>query len=93
MPFCPFDFGVSLLKLNSRKKGTLIINWLLGNLVSIRRVAVSVLHLGRAIWATAPGLCWTPEAGGRFRGSTASGRGGRWRFKVSKVLSLRRTLM
>ena len=31
MPFCPFYFGVSLLKLNSRKKGTLIINGLLGN--------------------------------------------------------------
>ena len=28
----PFLFGVSLLKLNSRKKGTLIINGLLGNL-------------------------------------------------------------
>ena len=25
VPFCPFYFGVSLLKLNSRKKGTLII--------------------------------------------------------------------
>ena len=33
VPFCPFYFGVSLLKLNSRKKGTLIINGLLGNLV------------------------------------------------------------
>ena len=33
VPFCPFNFGVSLLKLNSRKKGTLIINGLLGNLV------------------------------------------------------------
>ena len=33
MPFCPFYFGVSLLKLNSRKKGTLIINGLLWNLV------------------------------------------------------------
>ena len=29
----PFYFGVSLLKLNSRTKGTLIINGLLGNLV------------------------------------------------------------
>ena len=27
-PFCPFYFGVSLLKLNSTKKGTLIINGL-----------------------------------------------------------------
>ena len=32
MPFCPFYFGVSSLKLNSRKKGTLIINGFLGNL-------------------------------------------------------------
>ena len=32
VPFCPFYFGVSFLKLNSRKKGTLIINGLLGNL-------------------------------------------------------------
>ena len=29
VPFCPFYLGVSLLKLNSRKKGTLIINGLL----------------------------------------------------------------
>ena len=33
VPFCPFYLGVSLLKLNSRKKGTLIIKGLLGNLV------------------------------------------------------------
>ena len=32
MPVCPVYFGVSLLKLNSRKKGNLIINGLLGNL-------------------------------------------------------------
>ena len=32
VPFCPFYFGVSLLKLNSRKKGTLIINEFPGNL-------------------------------------------------------------
>ena len=32
VPFRPFYLGVSLLKLNSRKKGTLIINGLLGNL-------------------------------------------------------------
>ena len=32
VPFFPFYFGVSLLKLNSRKKGTLIIMRLLGNL-------------------------------------------------------------
>ena len=28
----PFSFGVSLSKPNSRKKGTLIIQWFLGNL-------------------------------------------------------------
>ena len=33
VPFFPFYLGVSLLKLNSRKKGTLIIMGLLGNLV------------------------------------------------------------
>ena len=33
VPFCPFYFGVSLFKLNGRKKGTLTINGLLGNLV------------------------------------------------------------
>ena len=32
VPFYPFYLGVSLLKLNSRKKGTLIIKGLLGNL-------------------------------------------------------------
>ena len=31
----PFLFGVSLLKLNNRKKGTFIINGLLGNLDSV----------------------------------------------------------
>ena len=31
VPFCPFYLGVSLLKLNSRKKGTLVIKGLLGN--------------------------------------------------------------
>ena len=36
VPFCPFYFGVSFLKLNSRKKGTLIINGLLGNLGTCR---------------------------------------------------------
>ena len=34
VPFCAFYFGVSLLKLNSRNKGTLIIMGLLGNLVT-----------------------------------------------------------
>ena len=33
VPFYPFCLGVSLLKLNSRKKGTLMIRGLLGNLV------------------------------------------------------------
>ena len=32
VPFCPFFFGVSLLKPKSSQKGTLIINGLLGNL-------------------------------------------------------------
>ena len=32
VPFCPFHLGAYLLKLNSRKKGTLIIDRLLGNL-------------------------------------------------------------
>ena len=36
MPFCPLYSGVSLLKLNSRKKGTLIINGVLGNLVEVQ---------------------------------------------------------
>ena len=34
VPFCPFHFGVSLLKQNSGKKGTLIIKGLLGNLAN-----------------------------------------------------------
>ena len=32
MPFLPFDLGVSFLKLNIKKKGTLVIEGLLGNL-------------------------------------------------------------
>ena len=32
VPFCPFWFGVPLLKPNSRKKGTLIVKGLLENL-------------------------------------------------------------
>ena len=32
VPFCPFWFGVSLLRLSIRKKGTLIIKGLLRNL-------------------------------------------------------------
>ena len=35
VPFYPFCLGVSLLKLKSRKKGTLIIRGLLGNLVNV----------------------------------------------------------
>ena len=34
VPFCPFYLGFSLLKLNSGKKGTLVLKGLLGNLVS-----------------------------------------------------------
>ena len=33
VPFCPFYFRVPLLKPNSKKKGTLIVMGLLGNLV------------------------------------------------------------
>ena len=33
VPFSPFHFGVSLFKLSIRKKGTLIVKQLLGNLV------------------------------------------------------------
>ena len=36
VPFSPFHFGASLLKLNMRKKGTFIVNGLLGNLVKFR---------------------------------------------------------
>ena len=35
MPFCPFCFRVPLLKLNIRKKGTLIVKGLLRNLESL----------------------------------------------------------
>ena len=35
VPFYPFSFWVPVLKPNSRKKGTLIIKGLLGNLVCI----------------------------------------------------------
>ena len=38
VPFCPFDFGVFLLKLNSRKKGTLIKRELLGNLAMVPNI-------------------------------------------------------
>ena len=34
--FCPFYLGVSLLKPNIRRKGTLIVRGLLGDLVIIR---------------------------------------------------------
>ena len=34
VPFCPFYFGASLLKLNIRNQGTPIIMGLLGNLVT-----------------------------------------------------------
>ena len=42
VPFCPLYFGASLLRLNSRKKGTLIIYGLLGNLVCTPRVATDI---------------------------------------------------
>ena len=52
-PFTLFNFGVSLLKLNIRKKGTLIIIGLLGNLVlevprtrTIANIAFSGLYWG-----------------------------------------------
>ena len=35
VPFCPFHMGVSLLKPNTRKKGTLSIKGLLRNLVIV----------------------------------------------------------
>ena len=35
VPFCPFYSGVPLLELNSRKKGTLIVNGLLRNLAMV----------------------------------------------------------
>ena len=38
VPFSPFCYGVSLLKPNSSKKGTLIIKGLLGNLVNRARL-------------------------------------------------------
>ena len=36
VPFYPFDFGLSLLKQNSRKKGPLRIKGLLGNLGKLK---------------------------------------------------------
>ena len=35
VPFFPFYFGVSLFKLNTRKKGTLILKGLLGKLDNV----------------------------------------------------------
>ena len=48
VPFYPFSFGVPLLKPNSRKKGTLIIKGLLGNLVISRvigRITIVITHI------------------------------------------------
>ena len=42
-PFCPFWCGVSLLKPNSRKKGTLMIKGLLENLVEYRALEMGSL--------------------------------------------------
>ena len=51
VPFYPFSFWVPLLKPNSRKKGTLIIKGLLGNLGSgdVRGVGFRVLGTVRVI--------------------------------------------
>ena len=44
VPFFPLYFGVSLLKLNSGKKGSLIISGILENLASIR-LHMTCLHV------------------------------------------------
>ena len=43
MPICPFHWWFSLLKLNSRKKGTFIIRGLLGNLENLFVQKLSLL--------------------------------------------------
>ena len=66
MPFCPFQFGVFLVRRNSRKKGTLIIMGLLRNLVEplyslklpVRRETV---HLEGEVWDTPAREPNTPE--------------------------------
>ena len=65
VPFYPFSFGFPLLKPNSRKKGTLIIKGLLGNLVEEtprsqdRARALERRHRWRqcAAWAAFCGRC------------------------------------
>ena len=64
MPFCPFYFGVSGLKLNSRKKGTLIINGLLGNLGTLRQIIRLTTNgfqdLGLQSGSSQPRSCFKP---------------------------------
>ena len=50
VPFFPFCLGVSLLKLNGRKKGTIIIKGLLGNLVPVEMYG----SRGSASWSRKP---------------------------------------
>ena len=58
VPFCPFSFWVCLLKPNSRKKGTLIIKELLGDLEDYsRHVAAKALRTsGRLRALRVPGF-------------------------------------
>ena len=70
VPFCPFSFWVPLVKPNSRKKGTLIVKGLLGNLVWFRDLAnrnsfQPILGEGLEGVALKAMAC-----GGPFRGST-----------------------
>ena len=53
IPFCPFYFGVSSLKMKSRKRGTLIIHGLLGNLDLLLAAEASGSGLGHedvSVW-------------------------------------------
>ena len=52
VPFYPFSFWVPLLKPNSRKKGTLIIKGLLGNLVILLLCRTGAL---KAVFYILPG--------------------------------------
>ena len=49
VPFCPFYIGVSLLKLNSRKKGALITQGLLGNL-GVVILIFAFFRVGDGLW-------------------------------------------
>ena len=51
VPFYPFSFWVPLLKPNSRKKGTLTIKGLLGNLV---------IHVQARVWSRVQQNPWLP---------------------------------